>query len=87
MQVSIDNEQYVWKEGAVLWIALVFIALVLGFVYYDGLRQMVTWWNDKPEYGHGFMIPMITVFFIWQKKDQLEKLNLQVRGWVCLFYF
>jgi exosortase D (VPLPA-CTERM-specific) len=75
MQVASNNESSVWKESNLLWAALSFVSLVMVFVYYEGLEEMVTWWNERPEYGHGFMIPFISAFFIWQKKDQLEKIE------------
>jgi len=36
---------------------------------------MVKWWSDREEYGHGYIIPIITLFLIWQKSDQLEKIT------------
>ena len=75
MQVAVNKGQNIWKESPALWGILTLVSLVLIFVYYDGLKEMVTWWNERPEYGHGFMIPFITAFFIWQKKDQLEQLE------------
>jgi len=84
MKVVSSNQQYVWKESVLFWGVLSFIALSLGFIFFDGLKEMVTWWNERPEYGHGFMIPFISAFFIWQKKDQLENVEFTT-SWAGVF--
>jgi len=49
--------------------------LVLVFIYYDGLSFMVRWWETREEYGHGYIIPFIAAFLIWQKKDLLAQIE------------
>ena len=70
-----DCNQVVWKETPVLWAGIAVTFLLLGFIFFDGLSFMVGLWNEREEYGHGFIIPFITLFLIWQKKDQLEKIQ------------
>jgi len=76
---QITNVQpIVWKESPVFWILTsVFLAL-LGFIFYDALAEMEHIWSIKEEYGHGYIIPAITVFLIWQKKDLIE--NVDYKG-------
>ena len=73
MPESIENNQVViWREPAAAW-GLLFISLgILGYIYFDALAFMVKIWTGKEEYSHGFLIPVIALFFIWQKKDELE---------------
>ena len=70
-----DTNQVVWKETPVLWAGIAVAFLLLGFIFFDGLSFMVGYWNEREEYGHGFIIPFITIFLVWQKKDQLEKIQ------------
>jgi exosortase D (VPLPA-CTERM-specific) len=44
--------------------------VLLGYVYYDGLELMVKWW-ERDEYSHGYMIPMVSLYIIWQLQDKL----------------
>lgn len=62
----------IWKESAFFWVASGVALLMLGFVYFDGLQLMESWWSNREEYGHGYIIPFITLFLIWQKSDKLE---------------
>jgi exosortase D (VPLPA-CTERM-specific) len=59
------------------WVLLALGAVLLGLIYWDGLRFMVETWNKKEEYSHAFLIPFISLFLIWQKKDELQQLKLQ----------
>ena len=46
--------------------------LVLAFVaHYGGLNDLVTRWNTQEEYGHGYFIPLISLWFLWSRKDAL----------------
>lgn len=78
MQSATMNRQaLIWKTPFWGWGLLGLGALLLGFIYYDGLKFMVEIWSKKEEYGHGLMIPLISLFLIWQKKDELERLPLK----------
>ena len=68
------NNSQVWKNPLSTWLAFALSALLLGFVYYDGLSYMVEIWERQEEYSHGFLIPFISLFFVWQKKNELAAL-------------
>jgi len=71
----------IFRESAVL-IVLGLIALaLLVFIYQEGLSYMVEMWDAKEEYGHGYIIPAITLFLIWQKSDMLELMDFN-GAWV-----
>lgn len=55
----------------------------LVFLYFDGLKQMVSWWSNREEYSHGFLIPIITLYLVWQRSDQIRKFELQ-SAWPAL---
>jgi len=76
MGVNVNNSELsVWKESAIYWVVLAASLLSLGFIYFDGLQLMERWWQTREEYGHGYIIPFIALFLIWQKSDQLEKIK------------
>jgi exosortase D (VPLPA-CTERM-specific) len=67
-----DANKQVWREGWQLWALFTLFAVLLYFIFRDGLEHMVDFWSTRDEYSHGFMIPIITLFLIWQKKAELE---------------
>ncbi len=51
---------------------LFIIALIMAFAaYFGGLSDLVTRWNNQEEYGHGYFIPLITLWFLWSRKSAL----------------
>lgn len=55
------------------FVILSFLAL-FGF-YHSVLRDLfVDYWND-PNYSHGFLIPIVTAYLIWQMRESLGKLE------------
>lgn len=73
---DVDGEKDVfWKESYLFLISFSVLAALLVFTLYEhGLNRMVHYWFNKDEYSHGVMIPFITAFLIWQKKDVLERI-------------
>lgn len=64
----------VWRIKPVLWVIFSISVGVLIVTYLEGLTIMVETWNNKPEYGHGYMIPVITLFLIWQHSDKIRQI-------------
>ena len=69
-----ENSQTVWKEPSILWWSLIAALGVSAFIFYDGLSQMVYVWSYAEEYGYGFLIPILSLFLIWQKRTRLERI-------------
>ncbi|MCR4347303.1 MAG: VPLPA-CTERM-specific exosortase XrtD [Sulfuricaulis sp.] len=74
MTSTVGEKLTVWKETPWIWGSFIFMAALLGFVYFDGLKDLVRMWNTKEEYSYGYLIPVITLFLIWQRKDSLERI-------------
>ena len=69
--MTIDSTP-VYRAPTLLW-AVLGLGLILAVAMsWDALIQMVRRWETSEEYGYGYMIPVITLFLIWQRKDQLE---------------
>lgn len=62
-----------------LWALLLLAAGLMGFIFYDGLAYMVKEW-DSDEYSHGYMIPLVALYMIWQKQEQFVA-SMQGGSW------
>jgi exosortase D (VPLPA-CTERM-specific) len=71
----------VWEETIWVWAALIVAILLLLFVYFDGLKSMENVWSNREEYSHGYLIPFIALFFIWQRSDRLREIEFS-GSWV-----
>jgi len=50
------------------------IVLMLAIVsFWGGLNNLVIRWTQREEYSHGFFIPLISLMFLWHRRDALLK--------------
>src|SRR3972149_2550190 len=57
------------------------IVLLFPFTYISTFRWMYARFTiEDTYYSHGFLVPFIAAFLIWQKKDKLEKIPI-VHSW------
>jgi exosortase D (VPLPA-CTERM-specific) len=68
------SETVVWRETLWIWGALIVAAALLAATFGDGLLRLLQAWGGQEEYSYGYLIPFITLFLIWQKKDALERM-------------
>ena len=52
------------KLGALSVIA---ILIMLGYLFFDGLVELEWRWSRHEEYSHGYMIPLVALFLLWQR--------------------
>ena len=64
----------VWKGSHVWWASLIGLTAVVLVMFQEGITQLLHVWEQKEEYSYGYIIPAITAFLIWQRKDQLERI-------------
>ena len=55
----------------------ILLLVLLALLYYSDLYSMVLDWADKKEYSHGFLIPLISLYIIWTKRDILRKTEVE----------
>ncbi len=57
-----------WAIGASLLIG----GLVI-FLYQEVIWGMGSDWNNNPDYSHGFLVPFLSVYFIWERWNTLTE--------------
>jgi len=65
-----------------LWILFAASLLLLIAIYRESLFVLLTWW-ETPEYSHGYMIPVVALFLLWQRLNDLPS-TMQQGSWVGL---
>jgi len=65
---------------------IVIAAAILGLIYWPSLRWMFNSWVSSDYYSHGFLVPVVSAFFIWTRRDQLKKREPSLIGglWLIL---
>lgn len=64
-----------WRSSNYAYALLGLAALVTAVGFADALSNMIHRINSKEEYGYAYLIPFITLFFIWQRKNLLLEIE------------
>lgn len=51
------------------WLLLALLLSVIA--YFGGISDLVSRWNKQEEYGHGYFIPLISLWLLWSRKEAL----------------
>ncbi len=59
------------------WLPLFLLALAVILLYWPAINEFIyDWWHDD-NYSHGFLIPLISGYLLWQKRQALQ--NVEIR--------
>ena len=74
---SADSTQ---SLGVRMGFGLLLLATLLALYLRVGVGLATQWWND-PNYSHGFFVPILAVWVLWQSRQQLEEITPQPSWW------
>lgn len=59
-----------------LYLKLTIIILPFFLLYSHTIQKLVKDWSEDDNFSHGFLIPFITAYMIWQKKEKLSTIAI-----------
>lgn len=71
----------VWRSSWLVLAAIVLVALVSLWPFWDGLCQLYLWWRNSPDDNFSVLVPPVAAFLIWQQKDRLERVPFTGSWW------
>lgn len=78
-------EPAAWRFGASSWAWLLAALAAAGLVFGSDLVFMAATWQAVPEFSHGFLIPLVCGFLLWQRAGALRPWPLP-GSWAGLFW-
>lgn len=76
-----EEQKDCWYLSSALWVMLAVCAILVAYPFYDTIVDMEYRWSTQEEYGYGYIIPFITIFLIWQRKDMLMEEKFEPTYW------
>lgn len=65
------------------WVSLVWFGALLVFLYLPVLVRLVAQWENDEDMSHGFFVPVIAAYIVWQKRHELSAMTLKP-NWIGL---
>lgn len=65
----------------VSWFALACLGALLLFSYAPVLWRLVQQWDSDPDMGHGFFVPIVAGYIVWQKRRDLLAMTPSPNWW------
>jgi exosortase len=59
------------------WLATILLVASFVLLFFDAIHELLLDWTTDPNYQHGFLIPIISAYLIWQKREVLRSMTLQ----------
>src|SRR5438105_257381 len=56
---------------------VVLLAGAFGYLYASVLPALVADWGNDPDYSHGFLIPVLSGYFLWERRHALAQFPVQ----------
>ena len=63
------------------WFALAGLGALLLFSYAPVLWRLMRQWDSDPDMGHGFFVPVVAAFIVWQNRRELLALTPSPNWW------
>jgi exosortase len=61
------------QRGALLAAFAVAGCLLALLIFRDALSELVSRWSKQEEYSHGFLIPVISLYLLWTRREAISK--------------
>lgn len=78
-----SRSKYVFPD---FWVPLVPLVALLAWIYYPTFVWMADRWGAADSYyGHGFLMPAVSLYLVWSKRAELRGLERR-QSWLGLFF-
>jgi len=57
---------------------ILIISLVLLGIYLPVFTELASDWEKDPNYSHGFLVPLVSLFLLWKKRKELSQIQTKV---------
>ncbi len=76
METAVQTET---RKG--FWVPALWFGALVVVCYAPVLKALVNNWKINPDMGHGFFVPVISAFIIWQRREELFAIKVRPSWW------
>ncbi len=71
----------VQASAEIPWAALAWFTVLLIAVFFPILRALVDQWMTDEDVSHGFFVPVVALYIVWQRRDKILALEYKPAWW------
>ena len=75
------REQVPAKIRKISWPAITWFGILLIGVYYPILSKLVLQWSTDDDVSHGFFVPLVAGYIVWQRREKLLDIEWKPAWW------
>lgn len=76
-----DNPAPYWRTTPFFWAPLILALAITAWTFRYSLEDMIHHWNVWEAYSYGYLIPVITLYLIWQRRWELARIPFEACAW------
>lgn len=85
MELELTERQPVASTGDRRQVFFMLISLALFVAFFlPSILYLVDRWSHSDEFSHGFLVPLVSLFLLWRKRDVIRQTRPQVCPWGLL---
>ncbi|HDO51920.1 MAG TPA: hypothetical protein ENH05_04195, partial [Rhizobiales bacterium] len=81
MVTHAEQTPHPWRTTPLFWLPVLLALVITGWISRYGIQDMVHHWDVWKEYNYGYLIPVITLFLIWQRRFELAHMPFRGSVW------
>lgn len=84
MPGEMASAETVRSKSSTNWYAVLVVGVLvvlLGGLYHEILVKLGLQWNNDPDYSHGFLVPVLVGYFVWERWDRLKTSRIAPSLW------
>lgn len=63
------------------WVAIAWFGALLVVAFFPILKHLVEQWATDEDVGHGFFVPVVAAYIVWQRRDEILALEWKPAWW------
>jgi len=69
------------RKAQLAWLPILWFGALLMVCFAPVLGRLFHQWNHDPDMGHGFFVPLVAGFIVWQRRAELAAVKPQPNLW------
>src|SRR4051794_23006200 len=84
---QLPEQAPVAESRSLPWTPVVWFTAILIAANYPVLKYLVQQWINDEDVSHGFFVPIVAGYIVWQRRDKLMALKLEPSWWGAVVMF